>query len=79
MIFNVAQRKKTDHIDPLEADILIIQECEDPSCSTKAYKEWAGDYLWSGENKNKGIGIFARNGNNVQALANHAKHIFNKI
>ena len=65
---NGALRKKTKYIDALNADILVIQECEDPSQSTKAYKDWSGDYLWIGESKNKGIGIFARNGNKIERL-----------
>lgn len=59
---NGALRKKIEHADSLDADILIIQECEDPERSTAAYKEWAGDYLWVGSSKNKGIGVFVRNG-----------------
>ncbi|MBU2514203.1 endonuclease/exonuclease/phosphatase family protein [bacterium] len=65
---NGALRKKTEFIDSYSADILVIQECEDPSQSTKAYRSWAGDYLWHGDNKNKGIGIFARNGHKVEKL-----------
>jgi len=65
---NGALRKKLLEIDSLEADILVIQECEDPAQSTKAYKEWAGDYLWVGESKNKGIGIFPKNNNIVKKL-----------
>ncbi len=61
-------RKKTDYVDEIDADILIIQECENPKPSTKAYLQWAGDYLWVGENKNRGLGIFSRNGNRIQAL-----------
>jgi len=62
-------RNKIKHIDKLEADILVIQECEDPAQSSKSYQEWAGDnYVWKGESKNKGIGIFARNGNSVKQL-----------
>lgn len=62
-------RNKLEHIDKLKADILVIQECEDPSQSSKAYQEWAGSsYLWKGESKNKGIGVFAKNGNTVQLL-----------
>ncbi len=62
---NGALRKKTEIIDSLSADVLVIQECEDPNRSTKKYREWAGNYLWKGENKNKGIGIFAKGGANV--------------
>jgi len=65
---NGALRKKIAYVDKLGADILIIQECEDPNQSTKVYRQWAGDYLWTGKSKNKGIGIFARNGNRIRSL-----------
>lgn len=63
-----ALRKKTNEIDSLGADILVIQECEDPSESTKEYRKWAGNYLWTGTSKNKGIGIFPKCGNDVKKL-----------
>lgn len=65
---NGALRKKLDVIDDLNSDILIVQECEDPSKSTKAYKNWASNFIWEGENKNKGIGIFAKQGIKLQRL-----------
>lgn len=65
---NGALRKKIEFIDSYSADILVVQECEDPGQSTKAYRSWVGDYLWHGDNKNKGIGIFARNGHRVEQL-----------
>lgn len=61
-------RNKLDKVDALDADLLIILECEDPSRSSQAYREWAGEYLWHGDNKNKGIGIFAKKGNLVEPL-----------
>ena len=63
-----ALRKKLNEVDSLSADILIIQECEDPARSTKAYQDWAGNYLWVGDSKNKGLGIFPKNDNTVEAL-----------
>ncbi len=65
---NGALRKKTEQLDVLDADVLVIQECEDPERSTAAYRSWAGEYLWNGTSKNKGIGIFARNGYHLERL-----------
>ena len=56
---NGAFRKKFHDLEQFQADILVIQECEDPNRSTdKNYKTWASNFIWSGENKNKGLGIF---------------------
>ena len=66
---NGALRKKTDPIDLLHADILIVQECEDPERSLKTYHQWAGNYLWKGSSKSKGVGVFARNGVELEALS----------
>ncbi|MDX2468996.1 MAG: endonuclease/exonuclease/phosphatase family protein, partial [SAR324 cluster bacterium] len=57
---NGALRKKLETLENFDADILVIQECENPELSTKDYKEWASNFLWKGDNKNKGIGIFAK-------------------
>jgi len=61
-------RNKLADIDKLKSDILVIQECEDPARSTKKYRDWAGDYLWIGDNKNKGIGVFPKNGHSIRKL-----------
>lgn len=54
-------REKFINIVKLDADIYVIQECENP-CNFKntAYSSFANNYLWVGENKNKGLGIFAK-------------------
>ena len=51
------------------ADLYIIQECEDPArCNNAAYKDFAQNYLWIGENKNKGLGVFARSGKKLEKV-----------
>jgi len=65
---NGAFRNKLKHVSALTADIILIQECENPNEFGDEYKNWAGDYLWKGENKNKGIGVFAKNGYKISEL-----------
>lgn len=65
---NGALRKKFSMLQSMQADVFIIQECEDPShvqCSS--YHDWARNYLWVGPNKNRGLGIFARSGITLEA------------
>jgi exonuclease III len=58
---NGAFRKKFEHISDFNADIYIIQECENPAeCRNTKYQEWAENYHWIGDTKNKGLAIFAR-------------------
>jgi exonuclease III len=59
---NGALRKKLGILLALDADIYVVQECEDPAHSTdSAYREWAHGSLWAGANKHKGMGVFSRN------------------
>lgn len=61
--------KKFQHIAQLEADIYIIQECEDPlKAKHNDYSEWSKNHLWIGDNKNKGIGIFAKEHIKIERL-----------
>jgi exonuclease III len=79
---NGALRKKFGKLTELDADIYIVQECEDPSQSKdEHYREWASNYLWIGDSKNKGIAIFAKNDRALQKLDwsnafrdHHVKH-----
>lgn len=58
---NGAFRKKFEYISVFEADVYIIQECENPAETNDIkYKNWTKNYLWIGDNKNKGLGIFAK-------------------
>lgn len=54
-------REKYKVIIEQNADIYIIQECEDPNQSKDVeYKKFAENSIWIGSNKNKGLGIFAK-------------------
>ena len=55
---NGAFRKKFQKIASLEADIYIIQECENTESARTDYQKWAMNFFWHGKNKHKGIGIF---------------------
>jgi exonuclease III len=58
---NGALRKKLKHLSNFDADLYIIQECENPAESRdKNYQEWAENYIWIGDTKNKGLAFFAR-------------------
>lgn len=61
-------RRKTAALDALGADVLVVQECEDPAHIGKAYAQWAGAYAWAGSRPSKGIGVFTRNGLTVERL-----------
>jgi exonuclease III len=44
---NGAFRRKLAYLAQFNADILIIQECEDPAQSKDvAYRDWAKNYIW---------------------------------
>lgn len=60
---NGALRNKFGYLLDFDADICVIQECENP-LETKhtEYNNWAENHIWIGDTKNKGIGIFAKKG-----------------
>ena len=58
---NGAFRNKFRFLECLKADIVVIQECENPAESKDLdYQLWASNYLWIGDSKNKGVGVFAK-------------------
>lgn len=58
---NGAFRRKFNYLEQFDADILIIQECENPILSEcREYSSWAKNYIWHGHNKNSGLGVFAK-------------------
>jgi exonuclease III len=65
---NGAFRRKLEQIDTLHADILVIQECEEPNQSTEDYAAWADQHIWTGNNKNRGLGVFVKGDFSIAAL-----------
>lgn len=65
---NMAFRKKKNRILQHNPDVLIIQECENPE--TKGNWDEFSDWVWIGDNKNKGLGIFARNETKIEMISN---------
>lgn len=66
---NGAFRKKFENLLDFNADIYIIQECENPNeTKHQKYQEWAQNFLWIGENKNKGLAIFAKSNITLEKL-----------
>lgn len=66
---NGALRRKGHLLDELEADVLVVQECENPAEFGAEYREWAGDFQWVGDLRYKGLGIFVRRGHLLERLA----------
>ncbi|MEH7356842.1 endonuclease/exonuclease/phosphatase family protein [Neobacillus drentensis] len=57
-------RDKIEEILPFSADILVIPECEAPEKWRKSNKiQSINQFLWFGDNPNKGIGIITLNNN----------------
>jgi len=71
---NMAFRKKWPAILKYNPDILVLQECEHPSKYKPAQKILNyNQFLWYGENENKGVGILAFNDYQIKFDRNHNK------
>ncbi|MFZ1746757.1 MAG: hypothetical protein WBO24_09830 [Nitrospirales bacterium] len=67
---NGALRNKWQQLSTFGADIYVVQECEDPKQSpVQVYKDWCKNYLWIGNNKSRGIGIFAKQDISLELMA----------
>ena len=53
-------REKFKFIAKENADIYVIQECENPSKYPKEFKNFYPTYTWYGERVNKGLAIFVK-------------------
>lgn len=68
----MAFRNKYKDISEFDGDINVICECEDPAKSkSKEYKEFASNYYWIGDNKNKGLGIFAKDNIKLEHISDN--------
>ncbi|RRJ92000.1 endonuclease/exonuclease/phosphatase family protein [Paenimyroides tangerinum] len=66
---NGAFRKKFSFLKNFDADVLVIQECENPLLVKDVeYLNFSNNYVWIGDNKNKGIGIFAKSNIKLERL-----------
>jgi exonuclease III len=71
-----AFRKKADVILLQNPDILIVQECEHPDkLIFNPETKKPTDFLWFGENKHKGLGIFSYGDYKIELLAEHNSEI----
>jgi endonuclease/exonuclease/phosphatase family metal-dependent hydrolase len=64
---NGALHKKHSLLDEFEADVLVIQECENPSTSQSlSYRDWAHNHIWVGTKTQRGLGVFAKQGIQIE-------------
>ena len=55
-------REKFRLISEENADIYVIQECENSLKYPKDFTSFYTNYTWYGENNSKGLGIFVKDG-----------------
>lgn len=68
-------REKFKEIIEEDADIYVIQECENPAESNdEDYREFAGsNYFWTGHLHYKGLGIFAKEDIQLEKIENNGE------
>lgn len=66
---NCMFREKFSEISKYDADIYIIQECENPeNTKNEDYSKFAKNYYWIGANNSKGLGVFAKDNIKLEKL-----------
>lgn len=55
-------REKFSCMQALDADIYVIQECENPERYSKEFSRFYHNHVWYGEKDSKGLAVFARSG-----------------
>lgn len=65
---NGAFRKKYQLMKALKADVYVIAECEKPEKYFEPFADFCPHHIWTGENENKGLCVFARDG--IQMVEN---------
>ncbi len=61
-------REKFSLLMRFNADIYLVQECENPEKYTAIKKDFCSNYFWCGESDSKGLGIFLKS--DVNAVKN---------
>ena len=62
-------REKFTKLTELDADIYVIQECENPETAThQEYKKFAENALWQGYTPSRGLGVFPRSSLSAKQL-----------
>jgi hypothetical protein len=72
VIWNCAQglQKKYTLLQDLKPDIAIVPECADQATLLKKAPDFAfGNMLWTGLNKNKGLGVFSFGETKIESVA----------
>lgn len=53
-------REKQNVLFKCNADIYVVQECENPTKYSRGSDDLCSNYIWCGLNDNKGLGVFAK-------------------
>ena len=69
---NLSFAKKFEHLEYIDADILIIQECENLQENYFPNSK----YFWTGRIENKGLGVLVKN-SNAYIDPSHNKNLIN--